>query len=132
MPVTQYYGKAEGGHPWSDNAYGQPLTSILIRSGDRVDGIQATYGDTKADFHGADAGKSTDRIDLEKGEYIVRVEGRYGGKLDFISFTTNFGKKFGPYGTPNGEFPFEVTFKTGVLSLNGRAGDTLDAIAFVY
>ena len=65
-------------------------------------------------------------INLAPNEFITRVEGRSGSLVDQLTFYTNLGKKYGPYGGPGGN-PFEIAGCVGGFA--GRSGSLLDAFA---
>jgi hypothetical protein len=68
-------------------------------------------------------------INLKGDEYIVRVDYRSGERVDAISFKTNKGKVYGPYGGGGGTagaFPVTPGEKLGCMA--GRAGSSIDAL----
>lgn len=79
-----------------------PITSLLVRAGDIIDGIQASYSGRAAPFAGGPGG-SPNIVDLT-GDAIVAMSG-YSGvyfgteQVAQVTFHTSHGKSFGPYGT---------------------------------
>jgi hypothetical protein len=129
---TQSHG-GNGGNAFSDDLTQTcQLVKVLIRHGSGVDGIQGTYllpsgAEASGAYHGGDGGSPTE-FQLEAGEYIVRVAGRSGGRVDQLTFITNTGRSYGPYGG-NGGNAFSIDgIKVG--GFFGRSGSRLDAIGF--
>ncbi len=65
------------------------------------------------------------------GEYIVRVDYRSGSMIDSVSFTTNQGRTFGPYGGGGGgSGTYTVTPGEKLGCMAGRAGSSIDQLIF--
>jgi hypothetical protein len=88
-----------GGDPFDDSTFiddilSATLIAIHIRAGEKIDAIQCSYSRKHHPFnapvHGGSGG-SEHEFELSPGEYITRVEGRSGKKLDQIRFITNTG-----------------------------------------
>jgi hypothetical protein len=127
---TKQYG-GEGGQAFADDLTEVvQIKSITIRHGRYVDSIQTTWlmtsGHThQGPRHGGDGG-TEDKIVLADGEFITSITGRAASYVDQLTFYTNKGNKWGPYGG-NGGQPFE----TGELKVGGffgRCADYVDAI----
>ena len=127
------YG-GNGGGPYDDKpaSVAGPITTLFIRSGNYLDNIQITYGTKPGPAHGANGG-SPNQIQLQSGEYIVKIFGRSGNYVDQINFVTNKGRSFGPYGGPGGA-PFLEAAPAGkaLVSINGRSGSYVDQINLVW
>ncbi|MDP1772167.1 MAG: jacalin-like lectin [Methylobacter sp.] len=129
-PSLQYGGT--GGSAFSDDlTQAVQITQINIWSGSEVDAIQAVWskqggGTLTGTKHGGDGG-SLSTIKLASGEYIVRVDGRSGSRTDQLTFTSNLGNKFGPYGGNGGSAFSLPNLKVG--GFLGRSGSRLDAFA---
>lgn len=119
-----------GGSAFSDDlTEATRITSITIRHGNFVDSIQTTWLSTSGQQvtgvrHGGGGGNPS-VINLKPNEAIVRVEGRSGQFVDQLTFHTNLGNKFGPYGGDGGS-PFTLS---GLCAggFVGRSGKFLDA-----
>ncbi|WP_334118935.1 jacalin-like lectin [Limnobacter sp.] len=121
-----------GGGFWSDMATckNQHVTGFRIGAGRVVDRVQFRYPSGWAPRQG---GGNTWPVDvtLPKGQYIVRVDYRGGGLVDQVSFTTNTGKKYGPYGGGGGSpGVYEVTPGEKLGCMRGRAGSSMDRLTF--
>lgn len=121
------------GDPFDDREDGEefgPIREIVIQAGDRVDAIRVVYHGGFVRAHGG-AGGSEHRITLAPDEYITKVSGRSGEKLDQITFTSNKAV-YGPYGKPGGE-PFVIDFGGQALRhVFGRANTEIIQIGFGY
>lgn len=125
---TQYGGG--GGGVFSDDlTQVKKITQIIVRSGTYVDAINVSYlltsGETITINHGGTGGTPS-TIPLKDGEYITRIDGRAGSYIDQITFYTNLGSKFGPYGGSGGsEFSISNLYVGGFF---GRCAAYVDAI----
>lgn len=109
------------------------LSRIILRSGARLDAIQMEW--TRADGsvvqgvkHGGGGG-TEHIIVLANNESIVRVEGRSGTAVDCLSFHTNMGKVYGPFGGSGGS-SFNEDLPHGLRCCYGRSGALVDQIGF--
>lgn len=60
---------------------------------------------------------------------MVRVDTRSGSTLDAITFNTNFGRSFGPYGGGGGNLGYhDMTFGQMLGCMQGRAGSGIDQL----
>ena len=123
-----------GGDPFQDDLTQVcRLAGINIRSGKRIDQIQAVweYPDgtrVNGPAHGGTGGAAA-TITLKPGDTIVRVDLRSGEKVDQLTFYTNTGTKFGPYGGEGGS-PKSLTGLVAVTGFVGRSGEEVDQIGF--
>jgi Jacalin-like lectin domain len=127
------YG-GDGGDGFSDDlTQVTRLLGFVIRSGNRVDSIQAIYqGADGTSFsgpqHGGNGGTQY-AFAFSGDEAIIGVSGRAGSALDQISITTTK-KTYGPFGGNGGdewEFP-----NTSIGGIFGRSGARVDQIGFFY
>jgi hypothetical protein len=128
---TSQQGGTGGGQFSDDLTQVRRLIRVNIRHGSRVDGIQAIWqtceGTQQGNWHGGQGGQLSG-FDLGPDEFIVLVEGRSGSRVDSLTFTTNKGNSFGPYGGTGGK-----DFKVSNIQLGGfygRSASELDAIGF--
>lgn len=108
------------------------IKSLEVFTGRLVDRIIVIYEDGTTFVHGGLGGGSRKRLDLQRGERIVKVDGRSGDMLDQIKFTTSKGRIFGPFGG-NGGRAFSVDFrktKSILQYLFGRSDRVIDQIGF--
>ncbi|KAI5988743.1 hypothetical protein EDD15DRAFT_2462463 [Pisolithus albus] len=120
-----------GGQPWSDESpHGNfAIRGIRINFGHGIDRIQVLFGtSTWGASHGQ--ARLEDFFSLDPDEYITRIEGRSGQKLDAVQFFTNTGRSSRRYGGSGGN-AFTWTGDR-LLHFNGRAGDSVDALQAVW
>ncbi len=107
---------------------------IYIRSGRVIDAIRVTYQtpngqQIRGGYHGGNGGGvHTINIDVDGGERIIGVFGRWGRLVDRLGFVTNKGNIFGPYGECGGG-PFTVS-RCKLRGILGRSGGRVDSIGF--
>ena len=122
------------------------IKSLVIRHGDSVDSIQATYlledGSTwVAPRHGGLGGSET-HIEFEDGESIIAVNAMAGihTRINQLTFTVRKSdgsrRNCGPFGKArprsNGP-PINIRFTETILGFTGRSDDNgLSAIGFYY
>jgi len=71
-------------------------------------------------------------INLGEDQYITKVTGRSGEYIDQITFKTNDGIVYGPYGGSGGD-SFEFDFGSNVLLyIFGRSGWWIDQLGFAH
>lgn len=137
--VSPIYGGATG-TPFTDNvAANQALTGVSLRAGWWVDSIQGLTNTTPLPKHGGNGG-SAFSFTLGPNETLIRVYGSYGLYLSKISFVTNTGKTYGPYGLglsyvnlfSSYNFDFTVPVGHEIVGFTGRAGQFVDAFGVVY
>lgn len=121
-----------GGGAWSDMATckNQQVTGFRIGAGRLVDRVQFKYPSGWAPRQGGGNGWNVD-VTLPNGQYIVRVDYRNGSMVDQVSFTTNTGVKYGPYGGGGGSpGVYTVTPGEKLGCMRGRAGSSMDRLTF--
>ena len=107
------------------------IRGLTVRSGNSIDSIQAMYqlkdGSTVVGRRHGGLGGSEKRFMLDEGELLIRMEGKTSGTLiDQLTFYSNRGKQYGPYGLAS-TTPFK-TEGTELISFFGRSGKLVDAI----
>uniref|UniRef100_A0A7R9VGK7 Jacalin-type lectin domain-containing protein n=1 Tax=Pseudictyota dubia TaxID=2749911 RepID=A0A7R9VGK7_9STRA len=135
--TTKLFG-GRGGGPFNDTA--RPycrINSIAVNAGALIDGISVMYSDGTTTKHGGEGG-GWHSIPLVGGESIVEVSVRYGRFVQSLTFLTNMGRTFGPYG--EGGFVLglgpvrEATVKAPeghiLGGIHGRRGKYIDGIGF--
>ena len=111
------------------------IAGMRIRSGNQVDSIQVTYrlsdGSTfEGPKHGGSGG-SPKSFTLASDEKLIKVEGKTNGVLvDQVTFHSNKGKTYGPYGR-TGKTAFSVEGGE-IIAVFGRAGNLLDNLGVYY
>lgn len=115
----------------------QNLTGINVRTGGRIDGIQAILNTGPLANHGGTGG-TLRNVTWPADEYLVRIFGVHGAQVGKISFATNTGRILGPFGAAtstgsNGStFDFTVPADTEIVGFTGRASIYLDSIGVMY
>ncbi|MBT2416344.1 hypothetical protein J7F01_29645 [Streptomyces sp. ISL-22] len=132
---NQYGGR--GGAEFADNLTEiTNLASVTIRHANLVDSIECTWRKTDGSIqqgprHGGSGGRP-DSFALGEGEFITEVEGMHDVWVTQIHFTTNRGRRYGPYGAGLGtgkSSNFTISQNGGgVHGFFGRSGDFLDAV----
>ncbi|MFT3766990.1 MAG: jacalin-like lectin [Minicystis sp.] len=128
---SQEFG-GDGGDPFSDDLTEVcRLVQVNIRYASEIDGIQCEWESPSGarvtgPWHGGHGGDLT-HFTLLEGEHITHFEGRVGSRVDQLTFYTNKGNKFGPYGGTRGS-EFSSPSDLRVTGFFGRAAHRLDAI----
>ncbi|NTY38193.1 DUF1929 domain-containing protein [Burkholderia diffusa] len=130
------YGTPGGGTTFTDTVAG-PLTAVNLRGGAWLDNIQGVNASGPLAMHGG-AGGNAATFTVPAGQYLVRVYGVAGeSTIAQISFVTNTGQIFGPYGANQGQTrttPFDYTVPSGmqIVGFTGSAGQYLNALGVLY
>jgi hypothetical protein len=130
---SKTFGGSNGGSSFDDShnigAWGR-IRQIVVRHGNEVDSIGVFWANGNFFTHGGTGGTAT-VINLNPDEFISRVEGRSGDRLDQITFRSNK-RAYGPFGGGGGS-PFTVDFSGKALHyLFGRSGAEIDQIGFGF
>ena len=111
------------------------IKRVTIRHGRVVDAIQITYqlsngNEVQGGYFGGYGGdQDIFSIEVDSGERIIAILGRSGGVVDQLTFITNQGRSYGPYGWNGGQrFRVESCVVRGIY---GRSGGLLDNIGFI-
>ena len=132
--VSQAFG-GDGGEAFDDLNH-NAVKKITVYSGMIVDAIMMTYDNGPGKRRGGNTGKEHS-LELADDEYVTSVVVRHANLVHCLTFVTNKGNKLvaGGKGRPlidkRGE-ESEVKAPPGkkLCGINGRAGASLDAIAF--
>jgi hypothetical protein len=131
---TELHGNVSGGGPFEDPiSYGDRLKEVRVwESGQWIWSIQCVWVGTSGTVktgpvHGRQNGYQH-TITLGDDEEINVVKGGTNGYLANISFRTNKGKEYGPWGSKEGT-PF-IHQGVHLLGFLGRSGDYIDAVGF--
>src|SRR5260370_216507 len=121
-----------GGNPFEDPS-DQQIKEIIIHWGSDLDSITVTFWNGTSIQHGGTGGENVREFDLEAGEFITQISGNYDSVIKAISFDTNQGRHFGPFGPNNGNVPFMLPACAPgrVVGFFGRSGGYLDAIGLL-
>ena len=133
---------AAGGTSFDDPVNTQTeLTRVTVRHGYWIDSVQAHTAAADLPAHGGSGGISNS-FALDPGEYLVAIHGRQGANavnpaISQISFVTNKGHVYGPYGQGLGQgqttpFYWRVPYGARIVGFSGRAGTFLNAIGVQY
>ena len=131
--ATSTYGGSGGSAFQDDLTQVCRLDAINVRSGEYVDMLQAVWqypSGTRVNgpAHGGPGGSPT-TVNLQPGEIIVRIDLRSGRYLDQITFFTDQGRQYGPFGGDGGSAQ-SLTNLVAVTGFIGRSGDYVDQIGF--
>ncbi|OWZ07193.1 hypothetical protein PHMEG_00020445 [Phytophthora megakarya] len=116
----------------------QTIGAIIIRAGDRVDGItlEVTAPTAETFTHGGPGG-TENRLALEKGEYITSMEAHWGQKkgrtrIFYLNFGTSAGKSVS--GGTKTDLKGSLTAPEGYQlgGFFGRDGDEIDLLGVVW
>lgn len=123
----------DGGGAWSDieTCAGQHVIGWRLAYGRTLDRVQFRYANGGwALVQGSrDAFKAD--VTLPAGEYVVRVDYGSGSRIDRVSFITNRGRTFGPYGGDGGSpGTYNVTPGEKLGCMAGRSGSSTDQLTF--
>jgi hypothetical protein len=128
------YGETTG-DTFSEGGAGKSLLRIHIAFGTHVDSIQFEWLDNgkilRSIRRGGEGGDHRHSFALAPGEKIIRVEGKSGQCVDQLTFTTNKGNQYGPFGGHGGN-SFVLDVPGGVNGFFGHSSHLLDAIGFYY
>ncbi|MEM6253905.1 MAG: jacalin-like lectin [Cyanobacteria bacterium P01_D01_bin.156] len=101
-----------------------PSKDLIVQG---IIGIKVLYENGHSVVHGTQTGK-TDYVLLEEDEYISQIAGTSGWIIDQLSFTTNQGRVFGPYGGGGGEpFTYDIEGKV-LVAFAGRKSQSVNDI----
>lgn len=128
-----------GGNPFTDSlpAAGAIISEVRVRAGDTIDAVQMVYqmpnGQMAVGLRHGGGGGGQNTFQLESGEYIVALAGRYGDTIDSLSIVTNRRQSqiFGGRGGDR-DYRLEVPAGCQAIGFTGRSGDTVDAIGLVF
>ncbi|MFZ5525174.1 MAG: jacalin-like lectin [Pseudomonadota bacterium] len=122
-----------GGSEWSDADFcaGQYVTGFRINNGKKtVDRLQFKYPQGWAPSRGGSKGFNAE-VNLAPGEYFVRAETRSGDRVDSVTFWSNLGKVYGPFGGGGaGISTYTVTPGEKLGCMAGRNGKSIDQLIF--
>uniref|UniRef100_H3GBJ5 Jacalin-type lectin domain-containing protein n=1 Tax=Phytophthora ramorum TaxID=164328 RepID=H3GBJ5_PHYRM len=140
VQLSESFGGPHGTE-FSDEATatsGQKVTSIIIRAGERVDGItlEIAAPTGEAINHGGSGGKEN-ALKLGEGEYITSMEAHWGKKagrtrIFYLSFGTSAGNTVS--GGTQTEDKNTVTAPEGFQlgGFFGRGGDEIDSLGAIW
>ncbi len=136
-PASQSAAKKAGGgggNDWNDNATcaGQYVSGFRLRYGKNVDTVQFSYGGRGwADSHGysTSAAWPVD-VSLPTGEYVAQVDYAAGNAVNKLTFRTNMGNTYGPYGNGGNTDSYVVTPGERLGCMSGRSGSSIDQLTF--
>jgi hypothetical protein len=147
--VTSPGGWARGEQTADQLPSGKTVSAVNVCVGNGygsrvVQSLQALFdqGSSSLPLHGGSPRPGDtvcERINFDSGEFITHMLGSSGAVLDNISFVTNRGRTFGPYGGPGGPRSFVVVnpytdgflgFATYMSQAGTGDGGTIRAIDF--
>jgi hypothetical protein len=122
-----------GGGAWNDHIVcaGRPMTGFRVGAGKTVDRLQFRYADRGWAPRQGGKGNFPIEVNLANGEYTVSVDYRAGNGIDSLSFKSNTGKTYGPYGGGGGTAGrYTVTPGEKLGCMAGRSGKSTDQLTF--
>jgi len=135
------YPVTGGGNPFSDLALSNNrITELLVQHNFKcIHYLRVCYGSKWSEIHGRES-TSSDKIvrkeidtTLQEGEFITRVSGNNDDFMqNRITFKTNLGRVFGPYGSNSVLETYNVCPGTELAYLSGRCGKYLDQVFFHF
>jgi Jacalin-like lectin domain len=109
------------------------VSQINVWSGSYIDAIQLTYTDGESTGKIGGSGGSLTMYNLEGGEQIIELSGRYGSYIDSLSISTNL-RTFPVLGGGGGprEYRYQAPDGMSIIGFKGSAGSYLDALGILY
>ena len=123
-----------GGTAWDDSGIcvDAPISAFRLLYNGSIDAVQFGYKNRGwAPVHGYQTSKFTvEVVGLPSDELFTEVHVGAGSRVDNLTFYTNKGRKFGPYGggQSNGSFKAESGGSIGCMA--GRSGSSVDQLTF--
>ncbi len=122
-----------GGSEFADNPPPNArVTAVNIRSGDTVESVQMVLDSGNLPRHGGTGG-TPHVFELDEGESITSIEGRYGDVVDSLTIHTSNERTSPRYGGTGGRVPYAYnpTKKDRIVGFSGRSGSEVEAIGVV-
>jgi hypothetical protein len=111
------------------------VSALQLRTGSRVDKLIVTYKSTQGtqvDEHGGNGGSTGNTLTLLPGQFIQRLNGRSGARIDQLNITLTDGRSVGGGGGGGSPYDWSVPNGSFVLGFSGRSGAELDAVRAVF
>ncbi|MER5518190.1 jacalin-like lectin [Streptomyces sp. NPDC002763] len=130
---SDVYGGGGGGEFADNLTEASTLTKVITHHGAAINSLQCVWrkpdGSTLTGAVYGAGGGTRQEILLEEGEAINEVRGSQGWLVTQLSFRTNRGRSFGPFGSDRGDSDFKISGNDhGIMGFNGRAGWFIDAL----
>ncbi|KAI1210211.1 delta endotoxin [Annulohypoxylon truncatum] len=87
-----YYSSWDPSTPPRVDNRSSPITSLIVRAWDDIDGMQIKQGQSWGSWQGSSTGGAPKQLDLWADEWIKSFEVTYGHKLGKVKFVTNKGR----------------------------------------
>jgi hypothetical protein len=136
VPVAAHGG--DGGDPFDDvdiNLYLQKQTRISalqLRSGAEIDKLITSYQDADGNAwttqHGGGGGGLSQVLTILPGQFVTRIDGRTGARVDRLLYTLSDGRTLGGGGNGGSPFDWSAAAADIVLGFSGRSAARLDKI----
>ncbi|KAK1257050.1 hypothetical protein QJS04_geneDACA023721 [Acorus gramineus] len=137
MPIGVGQFGGNGGDAF-DYSNSNAVTEVTVRSGAAIDSIMFKYYHdgtiSLSPNQGGQGGHSNQFVLDYPNEFLTRIEGHYSPfsnvlqLIRSLTFYTNMGNKYGPYGVEEGTY-FDIPTKGAeIVGFFGRSGGLLDAI----
>jgi len=138
---SPYWG-GDGGGPFNDvdlSTYisrRTRITAISLRTGSRTDRLNTTYcddtGAQQTKSNGGTGGSDRGMLQLLAGQFVTKVWGRSGSKLDQLNVQISDGRSIGGNGGGGGAFTWSPPAGSFVMGFKGRSGAEVDGIQVSY
>ena len=138
MPICGPSGGGGGG-PFNDESLlqaGTRVARVVIRTGALVDSVEITHARPNGSLvdlpHHGGFGGGEQRLDLNIGERITQIDGRYGQLVDSINIRTTQNRVLsgGGDGGVDG-YVYQAPPGFEIVGFFGRSGELMDAIGVV-
>jgi hypothetical protein len=137
---SDYWG-GSGGGPFDEvdlSTYVQRMTRISavgLRSGEHVDQLRVTFiDDTGQQQTKSTGGDGSDRgtMQLLEGQFITKIWGRSGARVDQLNVQCSDGRTIGGGGNGGGPFSWVRPEGSFAMGFKGRSGAEIDGIQIVF
>jgi hypothetical protein len=111
------------------------VSALQLRTSSYVEKLHVVYQGAAGTFeadHGGDAGTLTSVLTLLPGQFVTKIAGHSGTRVDNLQITVSDGRSVGGGGGAGGPFEWTVPKGSFVLGFAGRSGGNLDQIRVVY
>ncbi|BCH65364.1 hypothetical protein RvVAT039_25800 [Agrobacterium vitis] len=141
IQTSSYWG-GDGGSPFDDidiSTYISRKTrvsAIGLRTGNRTDQLRTSYIDDTGQFstktHGGGGGSDRGTLQILEGQFITRISGRSGNRLDQVQFQISDGRGIGGGGGGGSAFDWSPPSGSFVMGFSGRSGNEVDRLQVYY
>jgi hypothetical protein len=127
-------GGGSGQALWNDinSCIDAPISSFKLRYGGSIDAVQFGYHNRGwASVHGNQTNDFTEEVSLPPDEHFTEVWFGGANRVDNITFFTNKGRQFGPYGGGQQTRGYKAEPGESIGCMAGRSGGSIDQLTFI-